>query len=81
MTNDESPMTDESILPPVHAVPPIIEHDPAAVLDQLAPKIRLLQAEIAKVIIGQEEVILAALYALFARAIACWLEFPGWPRR
>ena len=39
-------MIDETTLPPVHAVPPIIEHDPAAVLDQLAPRIRLLQDEI-----------------------------------
>ncbi len=70
-------MIDESILPPAHAVPPVIDHDPAVVLDQLAPKIRLLQQEVAKVIIGQEEVILAALYALLARGHCLLVGVPG----
>ena len=60
-------MSDYLTPPAVQAVPPVIERDPAEVLDQLAPRIRLLQAEMAKVIVGQEEVIMAALYALFSR--------------
>ena len=70
-------MTDESTLPPVQAAPPIIEYDPAAVLDQLAPRIRLLQDEIGKVIVGQEEVVQAALYALFARGHCLLVGVPG----
>jgi MoxR-like ATPase len=70
-------MIDEAIVPSAPAVPPIIEHDPAAVLDQLAPRIRLLQDEIAKVIVGQEEVIRAALYALFARGHCLLVGVPG----
>src|ERR1051326_7309980 len=46
-------------------------------LDQLAPRMRLLQAEIAKVIIGQEEIISAALYALFARGHCLLVGVPG----
>ena len=71
-------MIDESTL---HAqfrrVPPVIEHDPAEVLDQLAPKIRLLQDEMAKVIVGQEDVIMAALYALFSRGHCLLVGVPG----
>ena len=59
-------MFEETTLAPVEA-PPLIEPDPASVLDQLAPRISLLQTEIARVIIGQEEIIAAILYALFAR--------------
>src|SRR2546425_3385656 len=57
--------------------PPVIEPDPASVLDQLAPRIRLLQTEIAKVIIGQEEIISAAIYALFARGHCLLVGVPG----
>ena len=70
-------MIEDSILPPVHAVPPIIEQDPAAVLDQLAPKIRLLKNEMAKVIVGQEDVIMATLYALFSRGHCLLVGVPG----
>jgi len=51
--------------------------DPAAVLERLAPRIRLLQDEVGKVIIGQEEVISAALYALFARGHCLLVGVPG----
>src|SRR5881396_2985580 len=70
-------MFDDPTLPPPVQPPPIIEHDPAAVLDQLGPRIRLLQSEIGKVIIGQEEVISAALYALFARGHCLLVGVPG----
>jgi MoxR-like ATPase len=70
-------MIDDATLPPVHAVPPVIERDPAEVLDQLAPRIRLLKAEMAKVIVGQEDVIMAALYALFSRGHCLLVGVPG----
>jgi MoxR-like ATPase len=66
--------------PPVEEIPPVIEPasaDPGSVLEQLAPRIRQLQDEIAKVIIGQEEIIAAALYALFARGHCLVVGVPG----
>jgi MoxR-like ATPase len=61
------------------AVPPVHTEraDPVEILDQLAPRIRLLQAEMAKVIIGQEEVISAVLYALFSRGHCLLVGVPG----
>src|SRR5437762_8282932 len=72
-------MIPTSTLPPMQAAPPVIEPspDPAAVLERLAPKIRLLQEEIGKVIIGQEEIVSAALYALFARGHCLLVGVPG----
>src|SRR5215472_11802838 len=72
-------MIPTSTLPPVQAAPPLIEPspDPAAVLERLAPKIKLLQEEIGKVIIGQENTIAAALYALFARGHCLLVGVPG----
>jgi MoxR-like ATPase len=72
-------MIPTSTLPPVQTPPPVIEQsaDPAAVLERLGPKIRLLQEEIAKVIIGQEEIVSAALYALFARGHCLVVGVPG----
>lgn len=66
--------------PQTEAPPPISEptlEDPAAILDRLAPRLTLLQDEIAKVIIGQEQVISAALYALFARGHCLLVGVPG----
>jgi MoxR-like ATPase len=57
--------------------PPVIEEDPAATLDQLAPKLVLLQKELAKVIIGQEQIIAAAIYALLARGHCLLVGVPG----
>ncbi len=70
-------MTDHTTLHTVDSVPPVIERDPAEVLDQLAPRIRLLKDEIAKVIIGQENVIMAALYALLSRGHCLLVGVPG----
>ncbi len=70
-------MSDHTLHPHHHAVPPVIERDPAEVLDQLAPRLRLLQAEMAKVIVGQEETILATLYALFSRGHCLFVGVPG----
>ena len=55
-------MIEDAALPPIQAVPPVIEQDPAVVLDQLAPRIRLLKSEMAKVIVGQEAVILSLIH-------------------
>ena len=75
--HEKTVMTEHTTLHTVHAVPPIIERDPAAVLDQLAPRIRLLKDEMAKVIVGQEGVIMAALYALFSRGHCLLVGVPG----
>jgi len=66
-------------LPPVATRPPVItsQADPAAVLDRLAPRIQRLQEEIGKVIIGQDEVLAAALYALLARGHCLLVGVPG----
>jgi MoxR-like ATPase len=70
-------MSDHSTSAPQDLVPPVIERDPAEVLDQLAPRIRLLQEEVAKVIVGQEDVVMAALYALFSRGHCLLVGVPG----
>src|SRR6266403_845802 len=70
-------MLDQTTPPPIPVPPPVIEPDPAEVLDQLAPRLRLLQSEISKVIVGQEEVISAALYGLFARGHCLLVGVPG----
>src|SRR6184192_2156078 len=70
-------MLDQTEPPPIAVAPPVLEPDPAEVLDQLAPRLRLLQSEIAKVIVGQQEVIAAALYALFCRGHCLLVGVPG----
>ena len=70
-------MIDDSTTVPVQNVPPPIEPDPVTVLDQLAPRIQQLQTEIAKVIVGQEDIIAAALYALLARGHCLLVGVPG----
>src|SRR6266404_4905783 len=70
-------MLDQTTPPAIPVPPPVIEPDPAEVLDQLAPRLRLLQSEISKVIVGQEEVISAALYGLFARGHCLLVGVPG----
>jgi MoxR-like ATPase len=57
--------------------PPVIEPDPATVLDQLAPRIRLLHEEIGKVIVGQSEIVEATLYALLCRGHCLLVGVPG----
>src|SRR5437667_6156022 len=74
---EESTLSAMSVPPLVEAPPPVIEPDPASVLDQLGPRIRLLKDEIAKVIIGHDEIIQAALYALFSRGHCLLVGVPG----
>jgi MoxR-like ATPase len=54
-----------------------VASDPTLVLERLAPRIQALQEEIGKVIIGQQDVISAALYALFARGHCLLVGVPG----
>jgi MoxR-like ATPase len=65
--------------PPIPVAQPVFEPapDPAGVLDRLAPRIQVLQEEVGKVIIGQEAIISAALYALFARGHCLLVGVPG----
>jgi MoxR-like ATPase len=70
-------MLDSSTPPLIPPPLPIIERDPAAVLDQLPGRLHALQGEIAKVIVGQEEIIAAALYALFCRGHCLLVGVPG----
>ena len=65
-------------LPPVETVTEFESAtDPVATLEGLAPRISQLQAEVAKVIIGQEEIVAAALYALLARGHCLLVGVPG----
>src|SRR6266446_5901750 len=70
-------MSDQILPPPLPSGPPVMDHDPAALLERLVPKIQQLQQEIAKVIVGQDEVIASALYALFARGHCLLVGVPG----
>jgi MoxR-like ATPase len=73
-------MIASSRIPPVEAPPPIPEYatsEPAAVLERLAPKVRLLQEEVGKVIIGQQQIVASALFALFARGHCLLVGVPG----
>src|SRR5437660_5823175 len=63
--------------PPIPGPSPVIDADPAAVLEELGPRVQALQNEIGKVIVGQEEVIAAALYALFCRGHCLLVGVPG----
>src|SRR5256714_7044595 len=63
--------------PPIPGPSPVIDADPAAVLEELGPRVQALQTEIAKVIVGQEDVISAALYALFCRGHCLLVGVPG----
>jgi len=73
-------MITHSTLPPVltdHAGTEPLASEPTAVLERLAPRVQLLQEEIGKVIIGQQDLISAALYALFARGHCLLVGVPG----
>ncbi len=54
-----------------------MNQDPAAVLDQLGPKVARLHQEISKVIIGQEKIVSATLYGLFSRGHCLLVGVPG----
>jgi len=88
MTNDLTPGTTPSatpplILPPAPPVavvppkPPPPPLDPVKVIEQIRPKIANLLREIGKVIVGQEDVIAAAVNALFCRGHCLLVGVPG----
>jgi len=64
------------ILETESAVPQMME-DSAAVLENLAPRLRQLEQEIGKVIIGHEDVVSGVLYALFAGGHCLLVGVPG----
>ncbi|MBM3882784.1 MAG: MoxR family ATPase [Verrucomicrobia bacterium] len=51
--------------------------DPAGVLESLPARLERLQAEIAKVVVGQERSVEAVLYALFSRGHCLLVGVPG----
>src|SRR5947208_3112776 len=57
--------------------PPVIPLDPAEILDRLPKRIRMVQAEVAKVVVGQEAAVFAMLYALFSRGHCLLVGVPG----
>jgi MoxR-like ATPase len=57
--------------------PPLLSQDPAEVLDRLPRKVRDLQEEVAKVVIGAEDAVHAALYALLSRGHCLLVGVPG----
>jgi len=67
----------EGMFPSMPAPPPLPPQDPTAVLDQLPPKMRQLQAEVAKVVVGQEHTVEAAILALLARGHCLLVGVPG----
>src|SRR5881628_13002 len=71
------PIPAPEIESPTPVPPPLIPQDPAEILDHLPKKIRLVQAEVAKVVVGQEAVVSAALYALFSRGHCLLVGVPG----
>ncbi len=69
----DAPMVAGQLPPSLIEQPP----DPAGVLERLGPKVNLLQEEIGKVIVGQEDIVASALYALFARGHCLLVGVPG----
>ena len=51
------------------------------ILQEFSQHRRLMQEELQKVIIGQDEVIEQIFAAIFTAATACWSACPAWPRR
>src|SRR6266700_6496795 len=72
-----APETDAAAPLPVSLPPPIIRQDPAEILEQVPRKIRQVQNEVAKVVVGQEEAVSASLYALFSRGHCLLVGVPG----
>jgi len=72
-------MSEYATIIPIDPVPPMIQSppDPAAAIERLCPKFQQIRDEIGKVIVGQDEVVSAALYALFARGHCLLVGVPG----
>jgi MoxR-like ATPase len=72
IANAEYPLTQTDLSTPIED-----GEDPIAILDRLGPRVQQFQREVGKVIIGQEEVVAAALYALLARGHCLLVGVPG----
>ncbi|MDB6053211.1 MAG: family ATPase [Verrucomicrobiales bacterium] len=59
------------------AIPPIISPDPVMTLDQLPKMVASIQAEVRKVVVGQEKTVNAILMALFSRGHCLIVGVPG----
>jgi MoxR-like ATPase len=66
---------DISATPP--PLPPVIPENPAEVLDALPQKLRLVQEEVARVVVGQQENVNVAVYALLSRGHCLLVGVPG----
>ncbi len=62
---------------PVPDLPPIIQPDPARILEAFPDKFRQVQAEVGKAVVGQEAIVDAALWALFTRGHCLLVGVPG----
>ena len=58
-------------------LPPLIPANPAEVLDDLPAKLQQVQEEVARVVVGQEDNVSAALYALLSRGHCLLVGVPG----
>jgi MoxR-like ATPase len=71
-------MIEEPTLATPPPIPPVIyDTDPAAVLDALPAKVRSVQSEVAKVVIGQQEIVMGGIYALLTRGHCLFVGVPG----
>jgi len=55
----------------------LIQEEPVQVLDRLPAKLKQVEAEIGKVVIGQQETVRGALYALFSHGHCLMVGVPG----
>ncbi len=64
--------------PPIpRVVPPVINPDPAKTLESLPEKVRQIHTEVRKVVVGQDDAVDAAIYALFSRGHCLLVGVPG----
>jgi MoxR-like ATPase len=68
-----------SIAPPPFpaSVSNSLPEEPGAVVESLAPRLEVLQEEVGKVIVGQQDVVSAVIYAMLARGHCLLVGVPG----
>ncbi len=76
-SNSGSSDSSEKSSPPPQAQPSTLPADDVAAVDQLGKKFQALKSELAKVIIGQEQVIEQLAICLFARGHGLLMGVPG----
>ncbi|MEP6662252.1 MAG: MoxR family ATPase [Verrucomicrobiota bacterium] len=80
MLENETSVPPEAIAPPIAGPPPLrafINPDPTAVLEKLPARIKAIQSEISKVVVGQDQTVEAMLNALFSRGHCLIIGVPG----